>query len=82
MKITGFRIGLVSARLRVPFKTALRTVDSVEDVIVELETSTGQIGQGGGPADGGYNRRDSRLHHRSAARPYLPQARRARHFGL
>lgn len=46
MKITGFRIGLVSARLRVPFKTALRTVDSVEDVIVELETSTGQIGRG------------------------------------
>ena len=46
MKITGFRIGLVSARLRVPFKTALRTVDIVEDVIVELETSTGQIGWG------------------------------------
>ena len=49
MKITGFRIGLVSARLRVPFKTALRTVDSVEDVIVELETSTGQIGRGEAP---------------------------------
>ncbi len=49
MKITGFRIGLVSAKLRVPFKTALRTVNSLEDVIVELETSTGQIGRGEAP---------------------------------
>lgn len=49
MKISGFRIGLVSARLRVPFKTALRTVNSVEDVVVELETSTGEIGRGEAP---------------------------------
>ncbi len=35
MKITQVRLGRISTPLRVPFKTALRTVSSVEDVIVE-----------------------------------------------
>ena len=34
MKITQVRLGRISTPLRVPFKTALRTVNSVEDVIV------------------------------------------------
>lgn len=34
MKITEVRLGLISVPLRVPFKTALRSVSSVEDVIV------------------------------------------------
>ena len=38
--------------LRVPFKTALRTVSSVEDVIVELHTDTGNIGYGEAPPTG------------------------------
>mgnify|MGYP000027514660 CR=1 FL=1 len=33
MKITEVRLGLISVPLRVPFKTALRSVSSVEDVI-------------------------------------------------
>ena len=41
MKITQVRLGRISTPLRVPFKTALRTVNSVEDVIVELHTDTG-----------------------------------------
>lgn len=49
MKITGFKIGLLSAKLRVPFRTALREVHSVEDVIVELHTSEGLIGRGEAP---------------------------------
>lgn len=49
MKINGFRIGLLSARLRVPFKTALRTVNSVEDVVLELECSDGSTGRGEAP---------------------------------
>ena len=40
MKITQVRLGRISTPLRVPFKTALRTVNSVEDVIVELHTDT------------------------------------------
>ena len=46
MKITEVRLGRISVPLRVPFKTALRSVNSVEDVIVELHTDTGAVGYG------------------------------------
>ena len=36
MKITKIKLGIISVPLRVPFKTALRSVNSVEDVIVEI----------------------------------------------
>ena len=35
-----------------PFKTALRRVDSVEDIIVEVHTDTGEIGYGEAPPTG------------------------------
>ena len=46
MKITEVRIGTISVPLRVPFKTALRTVESVEDIVVEIHTDTGHVGYG------------------------------------
>ncbi len=52
MKITNIRLGKISVPLRVPFKTALRTVNSVEDVIVEIETDTGNVGYGEAPPTG------------------------------
>lgn len=52
MKITDIRLGILSVPLRVPFKTALRTVNSVEDVIVEIHTDTGAIGYGEAPPTG------------------------------
>ena len=52
MKITEVRIGRISVPLRVPFKTALRSVDSVEDVIVEIHTDTGAVGYGEAPPTG------------------------------
>ncbi|WBW49227.1 dipeptide epimerase [Peptoniphilus equinus] len=52
MKITAIKLGRISVPLRVPFKTALRTVDSVEDIIVELHTDTGAIGYGEAPPTG------------------------------
>ena len=52
MKITQVRLGRISTPLRVPFKTALRTVNSVEDVIVELHTDTGAVGYGEAPPTG------------------------------
>lgn len=52
MKITNIRIGEVSVPLRTPFKTALRTVNSVEDLIVEIHTDTGNIGYGEAPPTG------------------------------
>lgn len=52
MKITKIRLGQISVPLRVPFKTALRSVSSVEDVIVEIHTDTGAIGYGEAPPTG------------------------------
>ncbi len=52
MKITEVRLGKISVPLRVPFKTALRRVDSVEDVIVEIVTDTGHKGYGEAPPTG------------------------------
>lgn len=52
MKITKVKLGILSVPLRVPFKTALRSVDSIEDVIVEIHTDTGNIGYGEAPPTG------------------------------
>ena len=52
MKITQVKLGTISVPLRVPFKTALRTVDAVNDVIVEILTDTGEKGHGEAPPTG------------------------------
>ena len=52
MKITEVRIGRISVPLIHPFKTALRTVNSVEDVVVEIHTDTGAVGYGEAPPTG------------------------------
>ena len=52
MKITQIRLGRISVPLRVPFKTAVHSVSSVEDVIVEIHTDTGAIGYGEAPPTG------------------------------
>lgn len=52
MKITDIRLARISVPLRVPFKTALRTVNSVEDIIVEIHTDTGAVGYGEAPPTG------------------------------
>ncbi|MEN1927303.1 dipeptide epimerase [Luteimonas qiangzhengi] len=50
MKITEVRLGMLRVPLKTPFKTALRTVDTVEDIIVSIHTDTGNIGYGEAPA--------------------------------
>lgn len=52
MKITEVKLGKISVPLRVPFKTALRSVNSVEDVVVEIHTDTGAVGYGEAPPTG------------------------------
>lgn len=52
MKITGIEWGRISIPLRTPFKTALRRVDSVEDIIVTVHTDTGEQGFGEAPPTG------------------------------
>ena len=50
MKITDIRFNMLRVPLKTPFKTALRTVDSIEDVIVQVHTDTGHVGYGEAPA--------------------------------
>ena len=50
MKITDIRFGMLRVPLKTPFKTALRTVDTVEDIVVAIHTDTGHVGYGEAPA--------------------------------
>lgn len=50
MKITDIRLGMLRVPLKTPFKTALRTVNSIEDIIVMIHTDSGHVGYGEAPA--------------------------------
>ncbi len=50
MKITDIELGMLRVPLKTPFKTALRTVDTVEDVVVLIRTDSGHTGYGEAPA--------------------------------
>lgn len=50
MKITEIQLYRLSIPLQVPFQTALRTVQNIESLVVELHTDTGHIGRGEAPA--------------------------------
>jgi L-Ala-D/L-Glu epimerase len=52
LQITDVQIGKISIPLKKPFKTALRTVCSVEDVVVKITTDTGNVGYGEAPPTG------------------------------
>lgn len=49
MRIKDIQIGEVHIPLVRPFKTALRTVTNVEDIIVKIETEDGMVGFGEAP---------------------------------
>ena len=49
MKIQSIEIGKVSIPLKKPFKTALRTVHSAEDIIVKVMADSGEVGFGNAP---------------------------------
>jgi L-alanine-DL-glutamate epimerase-like enolase superfamily enzyme len=50
MKIESIRFGMLRVPLKTPFKTALRTVEGIEDVVVMVGTDTGHTGYGSAPA--------------------------------
>lgn len=50
MKITDIKFGTLRVPLKTPFKTALRTVDKIEDIVVMIGTDTGHTGYGEAPA--------------------------------
>ena len=49
MKITNIELGMLRVPLKTPFKTALRTVDTVEDIVVLVRTDSGHTGHGEAP---------------------------------
>lgn len=50
MKIQSIQFGMLRVPLKAPFKTALRTVEQVEDVVLMIETDDGRRGFGSAPA--------------------------------
>ena len=50
MKITDIRLGMLRVPLKTPFKTALRTVNLIEDIVVMVDTDSGHTGYGEAPA--------------------------------
>ena len=46
MKIKDIQVGEISIPLKKPFKTALREVEVLENVVVKITTDTGNIGYG------------------------------------
>jgi o-succinylbenzoate synthase len=50
MKITDIRFAKLIVPLVTPFKTALRTVENIDDLVVIIETDTGEFGYGSAPA--------------------------------
>jgi len=50
MKITDIKFAKLKVPLTTPFKTALRTVADIEDVVVIIETDSGELGYGSAPA--------------------------------
>jgi o-succinylbenzoate synthase len=49
MRITDIQLGIMRVPLMTPFRTALRTVEQVEDIVVRVHTDTGQLGYGEAP---------------------------------
>jgi L-Ala-D/L-Glu epimerase len=50
MKITAIRFAKLEVPLKTPFKTALRTVQNITDLVVIVETDSGILGYGAAPA--------------------------------
>ena len=50
MKITDIRVGIIRIPLKTPFITALRRVDTAEDLVVQVITDDGHTGWGNAPA--------------------------------
>ncbi len=49
MIIRNIKIGEIHIPLVTPFKTALRTVEAVENIVIQIETDTGETGFGEAP---------------------------------
>lgn len=50
MKITEIKYAMLRVPLKTPFKTALRAIEQVEDIVIMVHTDSGQVGYGAAPA--------------------------------
>ncbi len=50
MKITAIRFAKLQVPLKTPFKTAVRTVENITDLVVLVQTNQGIVGYGSAPA--------------------------------
>jgi o-succinylbenzoate synthase len=50
MKITDISYGMLRVPLKTSFKTALRRVDEIHDIVIKVHTDSGNIGYGEAPA--------------------------------
>lgn len=50
MIIENIRFGMLKVPLKTPFKTAMRSVEHIEDVVLIVETDSGNTGYGSAPA--------------------------------
>lgn len=50
MKISRIQLGMLRVPLKTPFRTALRTVESIEDIVVRVHCDDGAVGHGEAPA--------------------------------
>ncbi len=50
MKITEIQYAMLRVPLKTPFKTALRTINQVEDIVIMVHTDSGHVGYGEAPA--------------------------------
>lgn len=46
MKIIDIKVGRIAIPLKKPFKTALRTVEAIDDIVVKITTDSGLVGWG------------------------------------
>lgn len=46
MKIIDIKVGRIAVPLKKPFKTALRTVEAIDDIVVKITTDNGLVGWG------------------------------------
>lgn len=46
MKISDIKVGRIAIPLKKPFKTALRTVEAIDDIVVRITTDSGLVGWG------------------------------------
>jgi L-Ala-D/L-Glu epimerase / N-acetyl-D-glutamate racemase len=82
MRVSTYRLAILRVPLHEPFRTALRQVNQVEDVVLVLESSCGRMGYGSAPATQAITGEDHGSIIASLENTLLPWAMRQEFEGL